>query len=225
PAVSSGAGEAGAVSGVRVIWPLVSRTPPNERGRTGIRRVPRGPQRARGPAPEARTDHGPVVISLFLGGFASARRTAHGSVVSSPPSAPTVPRVVIVARAPAAPGHGEGATQGGVTVMGQTARAHPRSARRFDRAGLVRDLRAATLDASAALVLTLGVFAWLYARIASGVSPTLEVMPFLADAGRYWLYWMCQAFGWTAVLWAWITVMLGLIRSTRRPRWLPISTA
>lgn len=95
---------------------------------------------------------------------------------------------------------------------------------RFDGTGLARDLRAAVLDASAALVLTLGIFAWLYDRVASGVSPTIEVMPFLADAGRYWLYWMCQAFGWTALLWAWITVMLGLVRSSRRPRWLPVAT-
>lgn len=95
----------------------------------------------------------------------------------------------------------------------------------FDTAGLRRDLRAAALDASVALALTFGIFVWLYQRVQSGSSATVEVMPYLADAGQYWMYWMCQAFGWSGLLWAWITVMLGLIRSSRHPNWLPVSTA
>lgn len=48
-------------------------------------------------------------------------------------------------------------------------------------------------------------------------------MPFLAGgADIYWMYWLCQAFGWSALLWAWITVMLGLVRSTRPAGWLPV---
>ncbi|EHR60265.1 ferric reductase-like transmembrane domain-containing protein [Saccharomonospora cyanea] len=91
--------------------------------------------------------------------------------------------------------------------------------------GLRADLRVAVFDASAALLVTLGLFAWLTARIASGESPTLAVMPFLADAGQYWLYWLCQAFGWSALLWAWLTTMLGLIRSSARPSWLRVAPA
>ncbi|SEQ94332.1 ferric reductase-like transmembrane domain-containing protein [Streptomyces radiopugnans] len=93
---------------------------------------------------------------------------------------------------------------------------------RFDLPALRADLRAALPDATAALVITAGLFAWLYARVESGVSMTLQVMPDLADAGRYWMYWLCQAFGWTGLLWAWITVMLGLIRSSARPGWLRV---
>ncbi|GAA3629406.1 hypothetical protein GCM10023079_19910 [Streptomyces chitinivorans] len=50
---------------------------------------------------------------------------------------------------------------------------------------------AAVPDATAALVITAGVFAWLYARVESGASMTLQVMPDLADADRYWMYWLC----------------------------------
>lgn len=96
---------------------------------------------------------------------------------------------------------------------------------RFDGAAFREDLRASWKDATAALVLTLAVFALLYRRVADGSSATLEVMPYLADASLYWMYWLCQAFGWSGLLWAWITVMLGLVRSSRRPSWLPVSTA
>lgn len=66
---------------------------------------------------------------------------------------------------------------------------------RTDWAGLRADLRAAVPDATAALVVTAVIFVVLYARIDAGSSPTLQVMPFLADADRYWMYWLCQAFG------------------------------
>ncbi|GAA4056102.1 iron reductase [Actinomadura miaoliensis] len=95
----------------------------------------------------------------------------------------------------------------------------------FDVAAFRQDVRAALVDATAALVITLAVFFWLYRRIESGSSMTLQVMPDLADAGRYWMYWMCQAFGWSGLLWAWMTVMLGLLRSSRRRDWLPVSVA
>ncbi len=95
----------------------------------------------------------------------------------------------------------------------------------FDFLAFRQDLRAALADATAALVITLVIFFWLYQRIESGSSMTLQVMPMLADADRYWMYWMCEAFGWSALLWAWITVMLGLLRSSRRPGWLPVSVA
>ncbi|PWV57286.1 ferric reductase-like transmembrane domain-containing protein [Nocardiopsis sp. L17-MgMaSL7] len=84
----------------------------------------------------------------------------------------------------------------------------------LDRRTLRSDLRHLLFDATAALAVTFVMFVVLYLRVEGGTSQTLEVMPHLADAQRYWLYWACQAFGWSALLWAWITVMLGLLRAT-----------
>ncbi|NEE04390.1 ferric reductase-like transmembrane domain-containing protein [Phytoactinopolyspora halotolerans] len=98
-----------------------------------------------------------------------------------------------------------------------------RRRRWFDLSAFRSDIRAAAYDATAALVITLLIFAWFYRRIDAGTSATLQVMPFLADAGLYWMYWMCQAFGWSALLWAWITVLLGLLRTTRGAAGLPVS--
>ncbi|RZQ60494.1 ferric reductase-like transmembrane domain-containing protein [Amycolatopsis suaedae] len=92
----------------------------------------------------------------------------------------------------------------------------------MDRAALRGDLRAAVPDATAALVITGAIFAFLYYRVADGSSATVAVMPDLADAGAYWMYWLCQAFGWSGLLWAWLTTMLGLMRSAKPPRWLPV---
>ncbi|RBM19430.1 ferric reductase-like transmembrane domain-containing protein [Streptomyces sp. PT12] len=90
---------------------------------------------------------------------------------------------------------------------------------RFDWAGLRADLRGAVPDASLALVVT-GLLYWLlYARVENGSSATVKIMPMLADADEFWMYWMCQAFGWSAMLWAYITVIFGLLRSGPRPRW------
>ena len=100
-----------------------------------------------------------------------------------------------------------------------------RNERWFDSGALRRDLRAAWMDAAAALVVTALLFLLLRHRIESGTSDTIVVMPEMADADRYWMYWLCQAFGWSALLWAWITVVLGLIRSTRAPEWLPVRVA
>lgn len=93
----------------------------------------------------------------------------------------------------------------------------------MDGAALRADLRAAVPDATAALVVTGAIFVWLHARVRTGVSQTVEVMPFLADANAFVMYWLCQAFGWSALLWAWVTTMLGLLRSGRTPRWPPVS--
>ncbi|SOD64374.1 Ferric reductase like transmembrane component [Streptomyces zhaozhouensis] len=95
----------------------------------------------------------------------------------------------------------------------------------FDWAGLRADLRGAVPDASLALVLTLLIYWLLYARVESGASATIKIMPMLADADKYWMYWMCQAFGWSAMLWAYITVAFGLMRSGPRPRWRWLSAA
>jgi hypothetical protein len=106
-------------------------------------------------------------------------------------------------------------------VSGTAVRAARRGKKRpegFDWAGLRADLRGALPDASLALVVT-GLIYWLlYVRIQNGSSATVEIMPMLAD-GEFWMYWLCQAFGWSALLWAYLTVVFGLMRSGPRPRW------
>ncbi|MEU0301646.1 ferric reductase-like transmembrane domain-containing protein [Streptomyces sp. NPDC006175] len=93
---------------------------------------------------------------------------------------------------------------------------------RFDWSALRADLRGALPDASLALVVT-GLIYWLlYVRIDNGTSVTIKIMPMLEDADAFWMYWMCQAFGWSAMLWAYVTVIFGLLRSGPRPggKWL-----
>ncbi|MET9861577.1 ferric reductase-like transmembrane domain-containing protein [Streptomyces smyrnaeus] len=98
-----------------------------------------------------------------------------------------------------------------------------RDRRPADGAALRADLRAALPDASAAVVVTVAVFAFLYARMESGDSATVAVMPFMDDPGTYWMYLLSQAFGWSGLLWAWGTVVLGLLLSGPRPTRLPVS--
>ena len=91
------------------------------------------------------------------------------------------------------------------------------------RPTLRSDLRASIPDGLIALVVTAAVFALLYARIRAETSSTVSVMPFMADTGEFWMYFLSQAFGWSALLWAWVTVVLGLLLSGPRPSWLPLS--
>ncbi|MFE4171286.1 ferric reductase-like transmembrane domain-containing protein [Streptomyces sp. NPDC056909] len=91
------------------------------------------------------------------------------------------------------------------------------------RVTLRSDLRASIPDGLIALVVTAAVFALLYARIKAKTSSTVSVMPFMADAGGFWMYFLSQAFGWAALLWAWTTVVLGLLLSGPRPGRLPLS--
>ncbi|MFE2745780.1 ferric reductase-like transmembrane domain-containing protein [Streptomyces scopuliridis] len=91
------------------------------------------------------------------------------------------------------------------------------------RPTLRSDLRASVPDGLIALVVTAAVFALLYARIRAKTSSTVSVMPFMADAGGFWMYFLSQAFGWAALLWAWGTVILGLLLSGPRPKRLPLS--
>ncbi|MFB7496166.1 ferric reductase-like transmembrane domain-containing protein [Streptomyces sp. NPDC056161] len=91
------------------------------------------------------------------------------------------------------------------------------------RTTLRSDLRAALPDGLIALVVTAAVFALLYARIRAETSSTVSVMPFMADEGEFWMYFLSQAFGWSALLWAWITVVLGLTLSGPRPSWPRLS--
>ncbi|WP_217199289.1 ferric reductase-like transmembrane domain-containing protein [Streptomyces buecherae] len=98
-----------------------------------------------------------------------------------------------------------------------------RGRRGADRVALRGDLRAAVPDAVAALVVTAGVFVFLYVRMDSGASATVAVMPFMDDSRTYWMYLLSQAFGWSGLLWAWGTVMLGLLLSGPGIARLPVS--
>ncbi|MGC4971696.1 ferric reductase-like transmembrane domain-containing protein [Streptomyces sp. DT199] len=91
---------------------------------------------------------------------------------------------------------------------------------RQQRVTLRSDLRASLPDGVIALVVTAGVFALLYYRIRAETSSTVSVMPFMADTGEFWMYFLSQAFGWSALLWAWITVVLGLLLSGPRLSWI-----
>lgn len=97
--------------------------------------------------------------------------------------------------------------------------------RRWDWRGLGADARAAVPDASLGLVVTGLIFWWLYARIENGTSPSIKIMPPFEDASEYWWYWLCQAFGWSALLWAYVTVGFGLLRSGTRPPWRRLPAA
>ncbi|EFE71646.1 ferric reductase-like transmembrane domain-containing protein [Streptomyces viridosporus] len=97
------------------------------------------------------------------------------------------------------------------------------SGERKGRATLRSDLRASLPDGVVALVVTAAVFALLYHRIRAETSSTVSVMPFMVDTGEFWMYFLSQAFGWSALLWAWITVVLGLLLSGPRPSWSRLS--
>ncbi|RPK67794.1 Ferric reductase like transmembrane component [Streptomyces sp. ADI96-02] len=99
----------------------------------------------------------------------------------------------------------------------------PGQSRPPQRVTLRSDLRASWPDGLVALLITAAVFALLYVRIRDKTSSTVSVMPFMADTGAFWLYFLSQAFGWSALLWAWGTVILGLLLSGPRPRRLPLS--
>ncbi|MEV1046320.1 ferric reductase-like transmembrane domain-containing protein [Streptomyces sp. NPDC049916] len=99
----------------------------------------------------------------------------------------------------------------------------PRAPGRPARPTLRSDLRASWPDGLVALLITAAVFVLLYIRIRDETSSTVTVMPFMADAGAFWMYFLSQAFGWSALLWAWGTVVLGLLLSGARPARLPLS--
>lgn len=95
----------------------------------------------------------------------------------------------------------------------------------FDWPALRADLRGAVPDASLAVIVTALIYWLLYTRIANGTSATIKIMPMLEDADEFWMYWMCQAFGWSAMLWAYMTVIFGLLRSGPRPGGSRLSAA
>lgn len=72
------------------------------------------------------------------------------------------------------------------------------------------DLRRAIPDAAVALVLTAIVFAIQAARARAGIDPALREMPSMMRSGGIWPYSLSQAIGWAALLWSWLTILLGV---------------
>lgn len=75
-----------------------------------------------------------------------------------------------------------------------------------------------------AVAVTGSVFAVLFWRVENDRSETTQVMPFMDDPS-HWPYWLSQAFGWSALLWAWFTVLAGLTVAANKPSWFPVRTS
>ena len=72
------------------------------------------------------------------------------------------------------------------------------------------DLRRAIPDTGLALALAGIVFAILNARVRAGIDPALLEMPAMMRSGGIWPYSLSQAVGWSALLWSWATILLGV---------------
>lgn len=87
---------------------------------------------------------------------------------------------------------------------------------------LLGDLRAATLDAVLAIVLSGIAFAILIVRLRTGTDYAALEMPGMVRNGGVWSYSLSQAVGWAALSWSWLTILLGVSlpiwTRQRRPR-------
>lgn len=97
------------------------------------------------------------------------------------------------------------------------------SSRIFDISALSADVRHSWANGLASLVLTLSLAGILTYRMETGASPTVELMPDMAHFGAYWPNVLCQAFGWTGLIWCWLSIALGLLRSSTRSSWFTAS--
>jgi methionine sulfoxide reductase heme-binding subunit len=71
-------------------------------------------------------------------------------------------------------------------------------------------LRRAIPDLAAALMLSAVVFAILVERVQAGVDPALQEMPSMMPSGGIWPYTISQSLGWVALVWSWLTILLGV---------------
>ncbi|HLY07147.1 MAG TPA: hypothetical protein VKR31_15485 [Rhizomicrobium sp.] len=78
------------------------------------------------------------------------------------------------------------------------------------RATLRGDLGAAVFDAAAAALVATIVFLVLFLHVRTGTDPALREMPSMLHDGGIWPYSVSQAVGWSALLWAWLTTLLGV---------------
>lgn len=65
------------------------------------------------------------------------------------------------------------------------------------------------------MVLAIVAYLILMDRARAGVDAAFASMPDMAHGGGVWAYSMSQAFGFAALVWSWLTIMLGLSVSTR----------
>lgn len=72
------------------------------------------------------------------------------------------------------------------------------------------DLRGAIPDASAAIAVSGIVYAVFVIRIRGGVDAAALEMPEMLHNGGAWAYSWSQAVGWAALLWSWLTTLLGV---------------
>lgn len=108
-----------------------------------------------------------------------------------------------------------------MTVHGaDSANERPGRRRRGQAARVRDDLLGALPNAGIALSVTATLFWWLYGMAVRGSSNTVSVMPFMNDPDAYSAYWLSQAFGWAALLWAWAALLLGLLLAGRAPQWI-----
>lgn len=106
--------------------------------------------------------------------------------------------------------------RGGSPHRGRAARtARAAARRRPGRPTLRTDLRTACIDATVAVALTLTVDMILVARVRSGASAAVQAMPDMVRTGGVWAYSLSQAAGFAALVWAWLTLLLGLTVASR----------
>ena len=72
------------------------------------------------------------------------------------------------------------------------------------------DLRTALVDAAGALLLSAFVYALYMDRVRAGADIAVQEMPEMLRNGGLWAYSLSQAVGWAALLWSWLTIMLGV---------------
>lgn len=90
-------------------------------------------------------------------------------------------------------------------------------------ATLRSDLRLGAVDLTLALIATAALFVFLYWQAHQGDSDTYRTMGdhMDPDPDVYRYYWLSQAFGWTALLWSWTSVLAGLLTAASVSARLP----
>jgi methionine sulfoxide reductase heme-binding subunit len=84
------------------------------------------------------------------------------------------------------------------------------AAHRASRRSLRKDLRSATPDAAASILMSAIIAGILMARVRAGTDYAALEMPEMVRNGGVWAYSSSQALGWVALLWSWLTILLGV---------------
>ncbi|WP_421509821.1 ferric reductase-like transmembrane domain-containing protein [Erwinia rhapontici] len=92
---------------------------------------------------------------------------------------------------------------------------------------IAHDLLGAIKDLLIPFLITFIIFATLTARIQIGTDYALKNMPSMLADGAAWAYSISQAFGFSALIWAWLSIFFGLTVSSgfwRKKKYLRIYT-